>query len=99
MRRMKSIVAISALLLSAVYVLKGAATDDNPIVAPLKLSETGLYDSSGAIDPRNAPFVPQYPLWSDGAEKSRWIQLPEGARIDVSDVDAWRFPTGTKFWK
>jgi hypothetical protein len=45
------------------------------------------------------PFVPQYPLWSDGAEKVRWVRLPERAKIDVSDVDAWRFPVGTKFWK
>jgi hypothetical protein len=67
--------------------------------APLRLSETGLHEASGAIDPRNRPFVPQYPLWSDGAAKSRWIRLPEGAKIDVSDVDAWRFPVGTTFWK
>jgi hypothetical protein len=67
--------------------------------APLRLSETGLYEPGGALDPRNRPFVPQYPLWSDGAVKSRWIRLPEGAKIDVSDVDAWRFPVGTRFWK
>ena len=67
--------------------------------APLRLSETGLYEAGGAIDPRNRPFVPQYPLWSDGALKSRWIRLPEGAKIDVSDIDAWRFPVGTRFWK
>src|SRR5262245_6566525 len=69
---------------------------------PLRLSGTGLYVTDGPglmIDPRNLPFVPQYPLWSDGAAKSRWVQLPEGTKIDVSDVDAWRFPTGTKFWK
>ena len=76
-----------------------APADGKPPAAPQRLSETGLYDSSGAIDARNLPFVPQYPLWSDGAEKSRWVRLPEGSRIDVSDVDAWQFPVGTKFWK
>src|SRR5262245_12020436 len=96
MLRMKSILA---LLLLAVYALKGAATDNKPATAPLRLSETGLYDASGAIDPRNLPFVPQYPLWSDGAEKLRWVRLPEGSKIDVTDVDAWRFPAGTRFWK
>jgi len=99
MRRTKSIVSIAALLLSVVYALKGAATDDKPAAAPPRLSETGLYDASGAIDPRNLPFVPQYPLWSDAAEKLRWVRFPEGAKIDVSDVDVWRFPAGTKFWK
>ena len=98
MRAKKLIVCMTALLLSAVCILKGAATDDKPVVAPSRLSQTGLYDKSGEIDPRNLPFVPQYPLWSDGAEKSRWIQLPEGARIDVSDIDVWRFPAGTRFW-
>lgn len=67
--------------------------------APARLSETGLYAPDGSVDPRNRPFAPQYPLWTDGAEKSRWVRLPEGARIDVSDVDAWRFPPGTTFWK
>ena len=66
---------------------------------PQRLSETGLYLADGSIDPRNRLFVPQYPLWSDGAAKSRWIRLPEGAKIDVSDVDVWRFPTGTTIWK
>jgi len=51
------------------------------------------------VDPRNRPFEPQYPLWTDGARKSRWVRLPEGASIDVSDLDAWRFPPGTTFWK
>jgi hypothetical protein len=67
--------------------------------APARLSETGLYLGDGSIDPRNRPFAPQYPLWSDGAVKSRWVRLPEGATIDVADLDAWRFPPGTTFWK
>ncbi|HEX5044586.1 MAG TPA: hypothetical protein VFV75_16905 [Candidatus Polarisedimenticolaceae bacterium] len=66
---------------------------------PELLSQTGLYDASGAIAPGNLPFLPQYPLWSDGAAKARWIRLPEGSKIDVSDVDLWRFPEGTKLWK
>lgn len=67
--------------------------------APQRLSETGLYLPDGTVDPRNRPFVPQYPLWTDGAAKSRWIRLPEGKSIDVSDLDAWRFPAGTILWK
>lgn len=74
------------------------ASGDAP-AAPHLLSQTGLYGSDGSIGPRNLPFAPQYPLWSDGAAKSRWIQLPEGTAIDVSNIDVWRFPVGTKFWK
>jgi hypothetical protein len=44
-------------------------------------------------------FSPQYPLWSDGTRKRRWISLPAGASIDASQVDAWDFPAGTKLWK
>lgn len=70
-------------------------------VAPQLLSETGLYTGEGtaAIDPRNRPFSPQYPLWSDGAAKRRWIRLPEETAIDVTNVSRWEFPVGTKFWK
>jgi hypothetical protein len=72
-----------------------------PSAPPRLLSETGLYAGRGTttIDPRNRPFSPQYPLWSDGAEKSRWIRLPEGTAIDTRNVDKWDFPEGTRFWK
>jgi hypothetical protein len=45
------------------------------------------------------PFSPQFPLWSDGADKHRWVWLPEGEKIDNSDMNFWEFPVGTKFWK
>lgn len=66
---------------------------------PSRLSETGLTLADGTLDPHNRPFAPQYPLWTDGASKSRWIRLPAGARIDARDPDAWRFPAGTTVWK
>jgi mono/diheme cytochrome c family protein len=70
-------------------------------VPPAWLSETGLYlaADSAAVDPRNLAYLPQYPLWSDGASKRRWVSLPEGTAIDTSDPDRWRFPVGTRFWK
>jgi mono/diheme cytochrome c family protein len=72
-----------------------------PVSLPERLSETGLYSgtASGRIDPANLAFEPQYPLWTDGAEKARWIRLPEGATIDARDTELWRFPVGTKLWK
>jgi len=60
---------------------------------PVHLRDTGL------SDPRNLAFSPQYPLWSDGAHKRRWIYLPPGAAIDASRPDAWEFPAGTRLWK
>jgi hypothetical protein len=44
-------------------------------------------------------FTPQYPLWSDGSDKRRWLALPPGTSIDKSNPDAWQFPPGTRAWK
>lgn len=76
-----------------------ALNDAAPL--PVHLSDTGLYaaGSSTRIDPRNLSFSPQYPLWSDGAGKRRWIYLPPGTAIDASRPDAWEFPRGTRLWK
>jgi len=69
--------------------------------APRLLTETGLYVRNGGLQvaPANLTFAPQYPLWSDGAAKRRWIFLPPGRTIDVRDPDAWVFPVGTRLWK
>jgi hypothetical protein len=68
---------------------------------PERLSETGLYVdlAAGTLAPGVRPYRPQFALWSDGAEKRRWISLPDEGVIDTSDMDDWRFPKGTKLWK
>jgi hypothetical protein len=68
---------------------------------PEHLRDTGLYARGGGeeIAADVLSFSPQYPLWSDGAEKRRWIRLPPGARIDARDPDRWVFPVGTRLWK
>jgi hypothetical protein len=93
----KLIVHVAAATLAAA----AWAGDPAPVRTPALLSETGLYAAPGtaSIDPGNLPYAPQYPLWSDGAAKSRWIYLPPGEPIDVSDLGAWVFPVGTKLWK
>jgi hypothetical protein len=62
---------------------------------------TGLYTDIRAktVAPDVDAFAPAFPLWSDGAEKRRWIRLPAGTQIDTSDMDEWVFPVGTKLWK
>ena len=69
--------------------------------APGWLSQTGLYADAATqtIDSRNRLFSPQYPLWSDGATKRRWVRLPAGSTINVSDLSKWELPVGTRFWK
>lgn len=100
---MKAIITTTLLLLAAVVrATAGYETGATlaPVAPPL-LSQTGLYAGEGTlhIDPRNRPFSPQYPLWSDGAAKRRWIHLPDGAAIDATDLSRWDFPIGTRFWK
>jgi hypothetical protein len=65
------------------------------------LAETGLYSdvASGAFAANLVSFAPTHVLWSDGAEKRRWISLPADTQIDTQDMDHWVFPIGTKFFK
>lgn len=75
------------------------ASDVAPL--PTRLSETGLYapGSTSHVRAELIEFSPQYPLWTDGAIKRRWLYLPPGTAIDARDVDAWEFPRGTRLWK
>ena len=68
---------------------------------PARLTQTGLYADleRGQLAPGVREFRPQFPLWSDGASKRRFIRLPAFAQIDTSDMDSWRFPVGTELWK
>ena len=93
--------ATAALLVTAVVVTTASAPGPRRAVAPERLSDTGLYAAGqpGVIAPENRPFAPQYPLWTDGAAKHRWVYLPPGAQIDASTTTAWEMPVGTKFWK
>jgi len=106
-RRIES--AVAALVLAspaACHVFAGYRRCDDvpaPRMArlPERLSRTGLFAarSTAALAPGVVPYHPRFELWSDGAAKRRWIFLPSGARIDSADMDAWRFPEGTKLWK
>jgi len=91
------IIALAALASSA-GLHSARASEIAPL--PQHLHETGLFAQTGtAVDSRNLSFAPQYPLWSDGAHKRRWIYLPPGTAIDASRPDAWEFPAGTRLWK
>jgi hypothetical protein len=72
-----------------------------PTSMPERLSLTGIYTDIGTktLNPKLQLFAPNNVLWSDGAVKTRWFQLPDGAVIDSSDMNHWKFPVGTKFFK
>lgn len=68
---------------------------------PNELRCTGLYGdwATRRIACGVTEFTPAYELWSDGAEKRRFVALPAGSILDISDPDNWVFPDGTRFWK
>lgn len=67
---------------------------------PSRLSETGLYQEQrvGHLAATVRGYRPRFELFSDGAAKRRWVELP-GPPIDTQEMDDWQFPSGTKFWK
>lgn len=70
---------------------------------PNDLACTGLYSdwATKTLASGVQAYTPAYLLWSDGAQKSRWVYLPPGtsSTIDTSNMDDWVFPVGTKVWK
>jgi uncharacterized repeat protein (TIGR03806 family) len=72
-------------------------TGPEPPPFPARLSETGCfappnptYAVSGMI-----PYGVNEPLWSDGADKARWLALPPGTRIRVGADGDFELPIGS----
>ena len=79
---------------------EGLGTSSAP--PPARLSQTGCFTDLAALTPAAGilPFSPQWPFWSDGAAKRRWVVLPQGGQIEPSAApEPWRFPVGTVFIK
>jgi hypothetical protein len=93
--------AAAVLVPEAVPAGHAAPSPSSEPALPELLSQTGLYSGAagGTFHADVVEFSPQYPLWSDGATKQRFLRLPPGTTIDGSDPDAWVFPVGTRFWK
>lgn len=77
-----------------------AAGSEGP--APTDVAGAHLAET-GCVDPKNATRAParaiaysvNSALWSDGAEKSRWLFVPEGKKIGVSADGDFDVPPGT----
>jgi len=62
-----------------------------------------LLSDSGCVDPSDitlpyaglVPYDVNAPFWSDGADKTRFLGLPNGTTISVDGQDDWQFPAGT----
>jgi len=64
---------------------------------PQLLSETGCVDPKDPTKPASAmiPYDVSSPLWADGADKDRWLALPDGATITINAEQDWDLPVGS----
>ncbi len=74
---------------------------------PRKLSETGLFTSTKDLTaaPGLVPYSVNSQLWSDGAQKDRWLAIPGNGKIEFETITypapvpgprpGYRFPDGT----
>ncbi|HKO91409.1 MAG TPA: PQQ-dependent sugar dehydrogenase, partial [Polyangiaceae bacterium] len=69
--------------------------------APRTLSAVGVFRDRAALAPVESlvPYTVQSPLWSDGAQKQRWLAVPAGGQVDFAPLGPWQFPEGTVFVK
>ena len=64
---------------------------------PQRLSATGCVD---ALHPWETtvgvmPYDVNMPLWSDGADKRRWLWLPVGGQVHIGSDGHWELPLGS----
>lgn len=78
------------------YTLEPTPEEKAPAKFPTRLSETGLYASVKEHRARPAliPYSVNAPLWSDGADKERFLALPGNSQIDFTGERGWGFPDG-----
>lgn len=78
--------------------VRGAGAGDEGI--PQLLSQTGCVQPANPRVARGMiPFEVRAQLWSDGANKKRWVALPDGARIGVDGDGDFAFPDGAVLMK
>ena len=67
---------------------------------PALLSQTGCV-AANATQPAAGlvPYSVNAPFWSDGADKQRWLALPNGSTITPQTPGRWTAPNGTVLMK
>jgi len=73
----------------------GSGTINDTI--PANLIDTGCMSAADPTQPAAGliPYAPNAPFWSDGAQKERWMALPDGQTITIQNDGDWSFPNGT----
>ncbi|MFZ5601616.1 MAG: PQQ-dependent sugar dehydrogenase [Pseudomonadota bacterium] len=80
-----------------IYAVRAESSSDPLAGFPAQLSDTGLFSDTTSLTPASGliEYSVQAPLWSDHAEKTRWIALPNSTRISFDANGNWQFPVGT----
>ena len=73
------------------------AADDPPRNFPEWITETGCMDPDDPTLPGTAliPFEINAPFWSDGAEKRRWLAMPDDGQIELLEDLDFDLPVGS----
>ena len=108
---MKLLAALVILLLSVAFTLRPDADTHSPVnfgkllpggAVPEKLSDYGFFQGNIAQQQPAAGVVPyalNTPLFSDYAEKLRFMKLPDGRAVAYNDSAVLDFPVGTTLIK
>jgi uncharacterized repeat protein (TIGR03806 family) len=68
---------------------------------PATIKATGCFDPADPSKPAAGliPYAVNVDLWSDGADKLRWMAVPDGAKITIKADGDWDFPVGSVLLK
>lgn len=82
-------------------VLGEALSDGTKTKFPRKLSDFGFFKDAGAKQPRSGvtPYRLNVPLWSDAADKLRYIYVPAGAEAQAQGEGLLDLPVGSAILK
>jgi titin len=89
-------------------IFKLARTSGGVAEPPALLSQTGAFSNVATLTPATGliPYEVNSPLWSDNANKRRWMAIPnDGSPYGASEVVSfaaqgpWAFPAGSVFVK
>ncbi len=77
--------------------IQPAEPDPNRVRIPERLSETGCLNAQDPTQPAEGliPYDLREPFWSDGAQKERYMALPDHARVTVQADGHLEFPVGS----
>jgi len=70
-------------------------------ILPATLSQLSLFADLTNLTPADflIPYTVNSPLWSDGAQKTRWFTIPTNIMIHFTLNGEWTFPAGSVFVK